>query len=114
MNIQFVTKRVDGVYEVAVIVDGKFKRSGSGPDVLALLQRLCGPIIAPLNHDGTEVSVVLTVLTELEVMREADKEARARQTQEAEAEAVEIEKLTAAINRELEARKAFRDDRSDS
>lgn len=106
MQIQFVTKKVDGVYEVAVIVDGKFKRSGSGKDVMSLLTKLCGPIVATLDAEGTVVDVNIAVLTEAEFARTEAREARARQTQEAENEATEIERLTAAVKREKAARTA--------
>lgn len=106
MQIQFATKKVMGAYEVAVIVDGKFKRSGAGQDVLVLLTKLVGPIIASVDGEGTEIAVNIAALTAAEVEREEARDQRVRQTQQAEAEAQAIERLTAAVKREKEARAA--------
>lgn len=106
MQIQFVTKRIEGTYEVALLVDGLFKRSATGTDVLALLTKLTSPIIASQEADGTEVAVTIGILTAAEVAREEARQERARQTKEAEAEAQAIEALTLAVKREQDARAA--------
>jgi len=104
--MQFATKRVNGNYEVALIVDGSFQRSGVGPDVLALLNKLAGPIMSSLDGDGVEVVVNITAMSAIEVVRANLRLARQRAIAEAEAEAGEIEKLTAAAAREKAARQA--------
>jgi hypothetical protein len=104
MQIQFATKKVDGAYEVALLVDGMFKRSGVGKDVLALLTKLVGPILASKQDEGTEVAVNIGILTAAEVAREETRQERKRQTQEAEQEAQEIAALTAATKKEKDAR----------
>jgi len=106
VQIQFATKRVDGAYEVALLVDGLFKRSAVGKDVLALLAKLVSPIIASKEGEGTEIGVNIGILTATEAAREEARQERQRQTKEAEAEAQEIERLTAAVKREKEARAA--------
>ena len=104
MNIQFATKKVDSGYEAALIIDGKFKRSGAAPSVSDLFVKLCGPILAVDQRDGAEVAVNVTIMTAEEVERMDLREARARQTAEADAEATELEKLNVAVAREQKAR----------
>jgi hypothetical protein len=106
MQIQFVTKKVDGAYEVALLVDGMFKRSGVGPDVLALLVKLVGPIIKSRQDEGTEVAVNIGVLTAAEVERGEARQERDRATREAAQEAQEIAALTEAVKKEKDARDA--------
>lgn len=104
MQIQFATKKVDSGYEAALIIDGKFKRSGAAASVTDLFVKLCGPILAMDQRDGAEVAVNVAILTADESDRQDAREARARQTAEAEAEAAELEKLNEAVAREKAAR----------
>jgi hypothetical protein len=106
MQITFATKMIDGGYEVALLVDNQFKRSGAGKDVLALLQKLAGPIITSASGEGTEIVVNMGIHSGAEVARLEARRERERQTQEAEAEAKEIEALTAAVKHEADARVA--------
>jgi hypothetical protein len=106
MQIQFVTKRVDGAYEVALLVDGMFKRSGVGPDVLTLLTKLVGPILKSRQDEGTEVAVNIGILTAAEVARGEARQERDRATREAEQEAQEIAALTESVKKEKAARDA--------
>lgn len=106
MQLQFATKKVDGAYEVALLVDGLFKRSAVGKDIMPLLTKLVAPIIASKEAEGTEIGVTIGILTASEVAREEARQERIRQTKEAEQEAAEIEALTAAVKREKAARDA--------
>lgn len=103
MQIHFATKKVDGAYEVALMVDGMFKRSAIGKDVLSLLNKLVGPIITSKEAEGVEIAVSIGILTAAEVAREEARQDRARQTKDAEVEAMEIERLTTALKRERDA-----------
>jgi len=106
VQIQFATMRVDGGYEAALIVDGKFKRSGTSKSVTDLFVKLVGPILAVNQEDGTEIAVNVALLTAAESARIETRARREAQASEAEAEATEIERLTAAVKREKEARQA--------
>lgn len=103
MQIQFATKKVDGVYEVALIVDGKFQRSGSGKDVLQLLSRLAGPVLATKQEDGSEVVVTIAISTAAEVARAERSAERQRETAAAEQEATELTRLNEAQVKEANA-----------
>ena len=104
MQIQFATRKCDGGFEAALIVDGKFQRSGSSRSVMDLFSKLCGPLLAVEQNDGAEIAVNITILSAAEASREELRMQRARQASEAEQEANEIEKLTKALTREAEAR----------
>jgi hypothetical protein len=106
MRIQFATKRVDGQYEAALIVDNKFSRSGSGKSITDLFVKLAGPVLAAVQEEGTEIAVDVGIMTPVEAARQLAREQRAQATREAEEEAKEIEALTAAVEREKKAREA--------
>lgn len=59
--IQFVVKRVGTIYESALIVDGKFQRSGSDTSVTSLVSRFLSPVLGMSHKDGTEIALDITI-----------------------------------------------------
>lgn len=55
MHIQFVAKRVENNYEGALVVDGKFQRSGIGKNVDSLFERFVKPLITAVGDRATDV-----------------------------------------------------------
>lgn len=106
MQITFATKKIDGQYEAALVIDNKFTRAASGRSLTDLLLKLIGPILSQDMQDGTEVSVRTEIATPAEIERINASEKRERETAQANAEAAEIEKLTLAVQREKSAREA--------
>jgi hypothetical protein len=63
VQIQFATTRVDGGYDAALIVDGKFRRSGTSKSVTDLFVKLVGPILSAYQEDGTEIIITVGIET---------------------------------------------------
>jgi len=64
MHIQFVAKKVEGKYEGALVVDGKFQRSASGDSIETLFDRFVEPLINAVARRATDV--VFTAEMEIE------------------------------------------------
>jgi len=65
MRIQFVATKVDSKYEVALVVDGKFRRAVSGESLNTLFSQLVGPFLAIGHENGVEVQIETTVTSAL-------------------------------------------------
>lgn len=104
MQIQFLTRKTEGQYEAALIVDNKFRRSASSRSVTDLMTKLLGPLLSQEQEEGTEIAVSVGILTAAEVARAESREDRARKTAESEAEAAELARLQAALDAEAAAR----------
>ena len=68
IQIQFVATKVDGQYEPALIVDGKFRRSSHGDSVPKLFNVLAGPFLAFDQEDGAEIAVNIGILSARDVV----------------------------------------------
>lgn len=104
MQIMMAAKKVDGQYEAALLIDGKFTRSTVSKSLTDLMMKLLGPILTLDREDGSEVSVNVGILDHVEVARQEAKERNQRKIAEATAEAEQQEALNASRAREIAAR----------
>lgn len=91
--MQFATRKIGGVYEAALIVDGKFNRTGRGESLLDLFNQLCGPALTAEQQDGAEITVAVNVSTAEDVDRDRAEENLARQRAAAEREMQSLDAL---------------------
>jgi hypothetical protein len=80
VKLVLATKQVGENVEGALIVDGRFCRSGSAERVGTLLDILVWPTIGP-PEDGTEIHVEIDVVTEADVAAEKRNAALAKVVQ---------------------------------
>jgi hypothetical protein len=66
MKIQFVTKKVDGQFEAATIVDGRFDHAATADSIAKVFSKLVGPFLTMQQEEGTEVAVEVNILSALE------------------------------------------------
>ena len=50
------------VFEVALIVDGKFQRATTGKSVMGTFDKLVGPLLTGATDNGAEVAINVTII----------------------------------------------------
>lgn len=62
MQIQFAAKKVGDVFEVALIVDGKFQRATTGKTIMGTFDKLVGPVLTSATDNGSEVAITIAII----------------------------------------------------
>lgn len=103
MRANVVIRKNEGVYEGALVLDGKFNRSVTGTSADEVVGKLAGPLLRMKQDDGAEIGVDITIVTRVEAERAERVQRLQRETNEATQEAELLEKLKAAQKREADA-----------
>lgn len=69
MRVQLIAKKIEGVFEAALVIDGRFTRAVNTQSVADLTAKLVGPFLAAPQEDGAEISVEVTIQTAKDIAR---------------------------------------------
>lgn len=86
MHLQFVTKKVGPAYEAALVVNGRFARTGSASSLKDLLLKLAGADLEAQQEEGAEITVSITITGAEEIAREEAAQELAKEKAAAEKE----------------------------